>query len=1105
MALSERSKRETGHNKTTDDSTTGIYVLILGCFFVSGLTGLIYEILWTRMIVKIIGSAPFAVSIVLTVFMGGLGLGSYIASKTIDRMKNPLKLIRLYGVLELVIGVYGIILPLLLILFKPLYAVIYNHLFSYFLGYNLITFVGCFLLLIIPVTCMGATLPVLSRFFITSITRVGTHVGRLYGLNTIGAAAGAFLCGFWLISILGMWGSLFFAIIMNAIIGLLCILVSYRYQRKDKIPRNMTETAIKAREKESPEPDYSPITRSYDISALTIFAVSGFCAMAYEVIWAKLLGLIAGPTTYSFTIVLVTFISGLAIGSMFFGWFGDRVKNIMLLLLITQVAAAVFALLASQLMGNSQVFFAKLIVHFKDNFTQLQISKAAILFTVMFFPTFCLGATFPLVGKILTRSLSRTGRSIGLAYAINSIGAILGSFCAGFLLIPLMGKEQALRLVVLMQLLTPLCIGGFFIVRDRTWNRGLATVIILPILLGLILLMYFPHWDRKMLSVGMYHRFDRSEVRGINWVQTIVSGKKFFPENEDIEIVYFGDGIGGFVTVIKTDLDLLGNKGYALYSSGKPEASSKLDMDTQTLSAHVPMLFHRDPKRVLVVGLASGITAGEFLNYPISKLDIIDINRQMVEASDFFRTWNSNVLSHPKTKLIIQDARAHMELSNRKYDVISSEPSNPWMAGLAALFTKDFFTLVRSRLNEQGIFVQFIHTYQMDWPTFALIGRTFSQVFPNSLLIRTNPSSLGPDFLLVGFNDTMSLDEKIMMQRIGYSRKSKNVSLDDYRVLYPLIVSEDLHALFGNGSINTDARPWLEFSAPKLLYAHDPMISERLNTNISLKKETLAILKEAATDVDVQIDYAEFALSLIRPKMIFQNPVDLSRATKTQKDRLYSILERFCKENIVTDFSRFGDPELRKKCIMEQIDAVQERIPFADKKAILYTHIGMLKAKIGKIDDALRSYAEALRIDPDNADVQFDTALFLSALGRTSEAVEHYSKALRINPYYVEAYNNLAWIFSTNGDKDIRDGKKAVEMAEKAYRLSDGRDPFVLDTLAAAYAEEGRFIEAMEAARRGMDMALRSGENGIAEEIKERLELYKSNRPYREDSSLADN
>jgi spermidine synthase len=756
-------------------------------------------------------------------------------------------------------------------------------------------------------------------------------------------------------------------------------------------------------------------------------------------------------------------------------------------------------------MGSSQIFFAKLIVHFKDNFTHLQILKAAILFTVMFFPTFCLGATFPLVGKILTRSLSRTGRSIGLAYAINSIGAIVGSFCAGFLLIPLIGKEQALRLVVLIQLLTPLCIGGFFILRDKTWNRGLATVMILPILLGLILLIYFPHWDRKMLSVGRYHRFDRPEVRGISWVKTIVSGKEFFPEYEDSEIVYFGDGIGGFVTVLKTDLDLLGNKGYALYCSGKPEASSKLDMDTQTLSAHVPMLFHKDPKRVLVVGLASGITAGEFLNYPISKLDIIDINMQMVGASDFFRTWNNNVLSHPKTELIIQDARAHMELSSRTYDVISSEPSNPWMAGLATLFTKDFFTLVKSRLNDQGIFVQFIHTYQMDWPTFALVGRTFSQVFPNSLLMRTNPSSLGPDFLLVGFNGTMSLDEKVMIQRIGYSRKSQNVSLNNHRFLYPFIVSEDLQTLFGNGPINTDARPWLEFSAPKLLYTNDPMISERLNTNISLKKETLAIMKETATDVDFQIDYVEFVLSLIRPGMIFQNPVDVSRATKTQKDRLYSILERYCKENIVTDFSHFGDPELKKNCILAQIDAVQERIPTADKKAILYTHIGMLNAKIGRIDDALRSYAEALRIEPDNADVQFDTALFLSTLGRTREAVEYYSKALRVNPYYVEAYNNLAWIFSTHGDSNIRDGKKAVKMAEKAYRLSDGRDPFLLDTLAAAYAEEGRFNEAMETARRGMDMALRDGENGIAEEIKARLELYKSNRPYREDRSVAEN
>jgi len=758
MGKRRKTKRRAVQQKPPKDPSSRLFALVLGCFFISGLTGLTYEILWTRMIVKIIGSAPFAVSIVLTVFMGGLGLGSYLASRTIDRIKDPLKLIRIYGILELVIAAYGLVLPLLLLLFKPLYAYIYNHLFSYFLGYNLLTFVGCFFLLIIPVTCMGATLPVLSRFFITRISRVGTHVGRLYGLNTIGAAAGSLLCGFWLINNLGVRGSLVFAIILNVLIGAACIIVSYNLGKGRKTPEPMTEAATRAREKALPEPDVSEGAGRTRVAALLIFAVSGFCAMAYEVIWTKLLGLIVGPTTYSFTIVLVTFISGLALGSMFFGWLGDRIKNVTLVLFITQVAAALFALLLSQILGNSQIFFGKLIFHFKDDFALLALLKATILFGFMFFPTFCLGATFPLVGKIYTRSLSQTGKSVGFAYAINSVGAILGSFCAGFLLVPLMGKEQGLRLVIAIQLLTSLTIGGYLLWKTRERVSKWATLV-LPALLGLILLFPFPHWDRRMLSVGRYHNFDKPEIWEVGWFEALFSATEPFAEYAGGEIVYFGDGIGGFTTVLKTDMDILGNKAYALYNSGKADASSKLDMDTQTLSAHLPMLFHKNPERVLVVGLASGVTAGEVLHYPIEQLEVVDINRQVVAASDFFIPWNNHVLSNPRTSLIIQDGRAHLALTKHTYDVISSEPSNPWMAGLATLFTKDFFALVKARLNDDGIFAQFIHTYQMDWPTFALVGRTFSQVFPNSVLMRTNPSSLGPDFLLIGFKGDKGLGE----------------------------------------------------------------------------------------------------------------------------------------------------------------------------------------------------------------------------------------------------------------------------------------------------------------------------------------------------------
>jgi spermidine synthase len=316
--------------RTTPKFTNAIpflFPLIFTCFFISGFTGLVYEILWTRMIVKIIGSAPFSVSIVLTVFMGGLGLGSYLAGKKIDQIKNPLSLVQIYGGLELVIAIYGLIFPLLLVISKPIFSTLYNQLFPYFWLYNLITFLGISILLIIPVTCMGATLPVLSRFFITNIDRTGTNLGRLYGLNTIGAAFGSLVCGFWLINYLGVWGALGCAIFLNSMIGVVCLLIA-----RKQIPEANDNEADAVAEAHAVSPSLKSDTAmnndkaNQEVSfALFIFAISGFSAMAYEVIWIKLLGIIIGPTTYSFTIVLVTFITCLALGSLFFGRLADKV------------------------------------------------------------------------------------------------------------------------------------------------------------------------------------------------------------------------------------------------------------------------------------------------------------------------------------------------------------------------------------------------------------------------------------------------------------------------------------------------------------------------------------------------------------------------------------------------------------------------------------------------------------------------------------------------------------------------------------------------------------------------------------------------------------
>jgi len=1018
--MTQTNPSKDSHNETmaSRHSTMPLFVLVLTCFFISGLTGLIYQILWVRMIVKIIGSAPFAVSIVLTVFMGGLGLGSYLAGLFIDRVKRPLRLVRIYGLLELCVGAYGLILPLLLIIFQPVYSVLYNRFFENFIGYNLLTFAGCTFLLVLPVTCMGATLPVLSRFFVTRIAQVGTHVGRLYGLNTIGAAVGSLLCGFWLIHGLGVWGTLVFAIFLNTGIGVLCLLAG-----TPLLPFKLPPTVEDRPTAESVKKDRTCMIpfRAEGLPArypLIVFAVSGFCAMAYEVIWVRLLGLIVGPTTYSFTIVLTTFITGLALGSIFFGWLADKTSRATALLFFTQVAAALSALLSSQVMGNSQFFFSKLIYHFRGNFAELILAKSSILFIFMFFPTFCLGAAFPLVGKLCTHSLAQTGRSIGFAYAINTIGAVLGSFCAGFVLIPLLGKEQSLSLVIALQALTAVTVGGFVFLRKEK-SRLTWPSLLLPALLGCVLVFYYPHWDRKQLSKGKYHRFVLPKEGKTGWLDALFHGTALYAGQDDRELVYYGDGIGGFTTVLKKGPNPLGKVDYMLLNSGKVDASStKNDMVPQTLFAHFPMLFHPHPDDVLVLGLASGITSGEILHYPVKRLDTVEINRQVVAASDFFLPWNNQVLSNPKSELIIQDGRAHLELTDRTYDVIISEPSNPWMAGLATLFTREFMELAKSRLKDGGIFVQWIHSYQMDWPTFALVGRTFSKVFPNGLLVTANPEGkIGSDFLLVGLKGDGRLDVNVAAANLPCARRSTNMRLLNPTLFYNLILSEDLAKVFGQGIINTDNRPWLEFKAPKLMYlaAFDQTIANNLAKKRLLSKETETIVRHNKTDIDTQIDLAEYAFSF---NVHSRNMVDLSGATKQQRDHYKKVLTSYCAGNIIHDFSFIDDDSLRKECLLLNIASIRDKLPLLPDKAPAYRHIGLSAFQNGMPEEAIQPLFEALRLNPKDPIANTVLKNALAAQQMEGKALATVQRQLKEDPVNPALYYQLGNLYAARRDLD---------------------------------------------------------------------------------------
>jgi len=1032
--------------------TPGVSALVLACFFLSGLTGIIYEILWTRMIVKVVGSAPFAVSIILTIFMGGLGLGSFLTSRMIDRVEEPQRLLRMYALLELAIGGYGIVLPSLLTTFKPIYSVVYNQLFNHFLFYNFFTLLGCSILLLIPVTCMGATLPILCRFYISQLDHLGTRAGRLYGLNTIGAAVGSLLCGFWLINLWNVWGTLSFAIFLNGCIGAHCLITSYQ-MKGQQLTHSHSAPGTKRRTTAKDIPNKSIVSLfSRDmIGALIVFAISGFCVMAYEVIWTKLLGLIIGPTSYSFTIVLTTFIIGLALGSVVFGWLADKTKKPLELLIFTQLGAAFLALGISQLLGNSQFFFSKLIYHFKDNFTLLALIKGGILFGLMIGPTLCLGATFPLVGKICTQSLEKVGKSIGLAYAINTLGAVLGSFCAGFLLIPFLGKEWSLSLVVGLQISSSLAMGGYIL-----WRKKASILQWIPLgavaLLALMLCLRFPHWNRQLLSMGRYNRFAdlTPDINRSGWLEGVWEGEKILEKHQlNSKLLYYGDGIGGFTTVVKT-VDALGTPDYSLLNSGKPDASTRGDMPTQTLLAHLPLLFHPNPKEVMVLGLASGITAGEVLHYPIERLDIVEISNEAVFASTFFTPWNNKVLSHPKTQLIIQDGRVHLEHTNRRYDIIISEPSNPWMAGLASLFTKEFIILAKERLNKDGIFVQWVHSYQMDWSTFALIGRTFSQVFPHSLLVSTFPGGTS-DYLMIGFKGENGLMLSHANKNIPYAQQSKNITLTDPRVLYRLIASEEPRRLFGSGPVHSDSRPHLEFAAPKLMYTDDPSIERNIWSKRWLSQETKNILR-GIKNVEGQISFATFALSVYMP---FYNMVDLSMATTEQREHFFRIVEDYFTRFLIKDYSIFTDQELKERCLATQIENIQNNIHLVPDKTVAYNHLGIAYFAMGEPQLAVECYQKILAINTNDLKAHYNLGNVYSKIGKLNEAIAEYKQVIAVNSNFPEAHNNLGLVYAKKGmlDEAISEFKKILVINPNAVEA--------YSNIGLAYYEKNMLDEAI--------------------------------------------
>ena len=983
-------------------------LFIIICFFLSGIAGLVYEVLWVKMFGKVIGSTPLAVASVLTVFMAGLALGSYIASRKVDRVRSRGDLLWFYGLLECGIGVYGLLLPFWIKSIYPLYVLLYGQLFTNFWLYNLCSFVVCSVLLLPPVLMMGATLPVLSRFFVRQLSHLGRHVGVLYGVNTIGAAVGVILAGFFIIEQLGMWGTIVAVACVNLGVGVACAVLG------KLVPRFQLETAASSTAT-TPEDRPAGLTvqsRGHIRLALAIFALSGFCAMAYQVIWTRLLGLLIAPTTYAFSLVVGTFIVGLAIGNVLFGRLADRVKDLMSLLALTQIAAAGFGLAASQLLGSSQFFFAKLLFTLQDSFGEAMIIQFLVLFFILFWPTLFLGATFPIVNKIYATSLSSLGKSIGRAYAVNTVGAVLGSFAAGFILIPFWGKEGSLSALVGIQAALALFVLGV-ILKGQSKKSRLGAALGAAGIACIALAFVYPHWNRGLLSYGRYQIPAEltPSFRSTGWLASVWRGEQILArQQQGREVVFYGDGIGGFTTVEK-HIDSMGTIRYTMLNSGKPDATSHDDAATQALLAHIPLMFHPAPANVMILGLGSGMTAGEALHYPVALVDVLEINEQVIEAAQFFNDWNNHFAWDPRIRIIVQDGRNHLLLSRMSYDVVISEPSNPWMAGMANLYTQESFETIRDRLKDDGIFIQWVNAERMDWRTLAMIGRTFSTVFPNSVMM-VSPIG-GADFFFVGIKGNSPLRLSVANRNLDYAARSKIMSLADARQLFHLILTDRLSEMFADGVMHTDNRPYLEFAAPRHIYASSRGFRTILKQRSRISPDTASIIT-SSRDLDMILNMAELATSLYTMQF---PPIDLSGATPQQLARYRDLVRGFCAKRVVGDYTTFYDDGSRETCAEVQTAYIKRYLADAPNNGSAWGDLGVVYARRSNLVQAEKAFERYIAAEPEAPSAYFRMGVLQVMKKDYSRAHEQFLKTVSLSPGHLEALLYLAKLNLLNDDK----------------------------------------------------------------------------------------
>jgi len=961
------------------------HLAILALFFVSGAVGLAYEIVWVRQLSLFLGVSIYAVSAVLVAFMGGLGIGAELFGRVLDKGVSP---VRLYSLLEIGLAIYALIFHLILRILETVSVFAHGGGEGISLYIIFLRFALAVSALLIPTILMGGTLPALVKYFSTAIPDKshGSLAGSLYSVNTIGAMTGCIVAGFALIEIFGLTGTLRIGASLNLFCGTAAWLLAG--ETSWKADRSADRAKQQKRKKQSSQKTPLP---------LVFYGITGFCALALELLWTRTLSLLLNNTTYAFTLVLAVFLFGIAAGSALVSRarINSPEKNLYLLAW-AMIGIGVMALLSlvglalnQPVVGMFSALFSSS-VWITGSFPGGEPMVSAILFSLIIVTpcTLIMGACFPLAIGTGVFSKVRVARLVGRYYAVNIIGSVAGSLAAGYFLIPMIGVQKSIVAISAVAILSGLTL--IFLEAPR--RKVFAVVTTLLFSAPLIMFIIFSPDIAYKLSA-----------------QKLDAGS-------EVEFYEEGPAATVLVSAQYTDLSVGRKPIKRLWINGDPIAGAFREaLQLEKLQAHIPLLLHPGPENALVICFGTGSTVGAALAHGLKEVTALDISREVFHAAPFFKDGNLNVANSANVRMVEEDGRNFLLTTRRKFDFISAEPPPPSNAGIVSLYTKEFYKLCKKRLTGDGLVSQWIPIHHTSIEDIKSLVAAFVDVFPDSAMWYTKW-----DIIMIGSNRGMTLDLKSIAEKMSEPAVKASLAeigvYDASHILSKYMMGpEGLKRFIGGAAPVTDDLPTVEFTAPRV--QAKGVVIKGANLSAILKyREIPEAVYGSGEERERYKDY------FVSQGYFYRGQVEINNNNKAKAASFFNMALKVAGDN---NDARYAYLSLNLATLYTALDQ--------NRSGLL--SLSMLK-QTEKLDKD-RLFSPQLK---------FLKGMFLARAGKEVEATRELEEAIRLDNGYFMAIVNLAGLYHTR----LNMPRQARELYAKAIKLksSETEKRSVLEAMA---------------------------------------------------------